>query len=277
MKGLPFLKMEAVGNSFVLVFEEDLPPGTDLSKLAIALCAHHTGVGSDGLLILGESHIADARMRMFNPDGTEDFCGNGLLLSSSLVLERIGRQSANIEAQGGAIVPVEMRGGLFVELGEPRFDAASVPFDAPVGELRDYPLAIDGHEVTIASMRAGSTHTIIRCDQLPEDELFFKLSPLIENHAIFPERTSVIWAQNLGENRLRIRIWERGAGETLGCGTGACAATVESIRRGESVSPVIVESKGGESTVEWRPGQKMRLSAAMSEVFQGVVESIALF
>lgn len=258
----PFLKMQAVGNDFVVVEAENWPHSADWCQQALRLCDRKFGIGGDGLLVVERSQIADARMRMFNPDGTEDMCGNGLRCVALLAQKRglLGQGNAGkIETLDGVrAVSVDTLGypaQIVAEMAVPLFAAADLPavISGDRENVLDFPLAIDGYGIqTISTVNTGSTHTILWVSELPEDTLFFALSPLIETHPLFPERTSVLWTKVLDSGRsgtvaqLQVRIWERGAGETLGCGTGACAAAILALTQnkvsGESVS---VHSKGG--------------------------------
>jgi diaminopimelate epimerase len=258
----PFTKMQAVGNDFVVIEEESWPQDTDWAAQSLHLCDRNFGIGGDGLLVVGGSQVADVRMRMFNPDGTEDMCGNGLRCVARLAYERgllEHHTTGNIETLAGirkvAVDAAMTSAAIVAEMGIPRFAPEELPALPPVNRVNmlDYPLVIEGDgERTVSTVNTGSTHTILWAEELPDDALFFAVSPLIENHPLFPERTSVIWTKVLSKGGteapplLEVRIWERGAGETLGCGTGACAAAVlarvQNKVTGESVA---VRSKGG--------------------------------
>ena len=282
MAELPFTKMQGVGNDFVVV-DGRARQATDWSEAAKVLCDRKFGVGADGLLVLDDSEGADFAMRMFNPDGSPDVCGNGLRCITRYAIERgiVLRDAMRIETlvdirtasanrcAGGAIESVT------VEMGEPRFAAQDIPavLASPDSSLTDYPLPLpDGETLVISALSTGSTHSVAFVDELPDDAAFFRISPLVENHPIFPERTSLMWCKVEARNRLRIRIWERGAGETWGCGTGACAAAVAAIRRGfgERNQPVTVGSKGGELRVEWQSGGGIVMTGPAEFVFDGV-------
>lgn len=248
--GLPFTKMQAVGNDFVVIEEAVWGMDGDWAGLAVRLCDRHKGVGGDGLLVVCPSEVADVRMRMFNPDGTEDMCGNGLRCVVRWAVEHgyfavstedlaepfkygnvetlAGTRFVSATAQGNEV------GEIRTDMGVPVFHPQELPM--AVSELEaivDYPLIVEGHgTVVVSTVNTGSTHTVIWVDYLPDDELFFSLSPKIEHHALYPERTSVLWARySAARNWFEVRIWERGVGETLGCGTGACAVAVLAVRQ----------------------------------------------
>lgn len=307
-----FTKMQGVGNDFVVVDSRDLPPDADWPALALALCDRHFGVGADGLMVFSPSLVADFRARMYNPDGTEDFCGNGTRCLLRFAYEKnlvsfrrkAGRHGddahATIETKAG-IRTGEIRlfpdGGidaLTLSMGVPRFAPADLPMSVSDFPVRDFPLSVGeeiGEEIVpISVVSIGTTHSIVWVDFLPDDETFFRLSPLIENHPLFPERTSVMWTQVVEFNAvraagddyfsgLRLRIWERGAGETLGCGSGACAAAVLA-RLARKVSPdgaIAVSSKGGELSVDWEDylDREVILTGPAEFVYSGVWEGRA--
>ena len=281
--GLPFTKMQGVGNDFVLLDEVAWAEHDDWPSLARALCDRRLGVGGDGLLVVGPSMVADLRMRMFNPDGTEDMCGNGLRCAVRFAWEqgRLGGGEGLAEALSGVLsvsVQVDDQGGFVnatTSLGVPHFAPADLPMVAvPDGDrVLDVPLDVDGEIVRVSVVSTGTTHTVIFVPNLPGDDRFLRLSPRIESHSWFPERTSVLWAVVDGPDRLRLRIWERGAGETLGCGTGAAAAAVlarvhDYVREGETA----VQSKGGTLHVRWpgsSPDDAVTLTGPAETVFQG--------
>jgi diaminopimelate epimerase len=255
---LPFTKMQAVGNDFVVVEARDWPADTDWNNVAIRLCDRHFGIGSDGLLLVSPSPVADFQMRMFNPDGTEDMCGNGL----RCVFRFAAKQGyftglhATGETLNGVHTATSPDGILWsVGMGSPQFDPEAIPVLVEADAVLNYPLEVEEEEILVSAVSTGSTHTVLFVPELPNDERFFHISPLIEHHPLYPERTSVMWATpDDGESgsAWRIRIWERGVGETLGCGTGACAVAVLARATGRSQkSQTAVRSRGGELSVTW--------------------------
>lgn len=285
----PFTKMQAVGNDFVVVEEAAWPPGADWSAWAITLCDRKFGIGADGLIIVSPSEVADVRMRFFNPDGTEDMCGNGLrcVIQYGHVHRLLNRQSGFVETISGLRRfegPIRARtiDDISVMMGEPEFAPEKLPMRVSGEQVLDYPLSVGDRTIPVSVVNTGSTHAVVFVESLPDDAEFFALSPQIENHPLFPERTSVIWTSITGEwttrhgpNTLSIRIWERGAGETLGCGTGACAAAVAAIAT-KRLLPlpnwiVTVRSRGGDLVVVWRGlrNDGMFLSGPAEIVYEG--------
>jgi diaminopimelate epimerase len=254
---LPFWKLQSVGNDFPLVHLADVralaPEALEdrLPRLAVAICDRHFGVGGDGLLAV-EMEGDALRLRMFNPDGTEDFCGNGIRcaylhareegwVGSSVVLRHLDRE---VQVESGE------EGWIRSDLGAASYDPGDVPHTA-FGELFNTTIwsGVDGGQPLSlfgSALTTGSTHTVIPTDALPDDESFASVSAKIEVLPLFPKRTSVIWRREVAEDELEIRIWERGVGETLGCGTGASAAAADYLRRKGRGGRVRVRSRGGE-------------------------------
>ncbi len=265
---MKFWKVSAIGNDFVLVHGEDTA-GMDLPELTRRVCDRRFGVGSDGLLVL-EGRV----LRMFNPDGSEDFCGNGLRCAAVHAFERGWIDEADSMIHDGR----EIRTWVFppdsarVELGSASFDPADVPLNQ-AGELWQQPIEILGEQVVASSLSTGSTHTVIFVDEMPRDDWFLAASSALETHPLFPERTSTMWVQVLGPHSLRMRPFERGAGETRGCGTGSAAAAVAYSRAHGVTGKIEVHNTGGMVTVhleDWH-GPIMLESATVTH-FEGVIE-----
>jgi len=273
---LPFVKMEGIGNDFVLI-EGVAAQGLELSALAKRLCHRPFGIGADGLLVIEPSEHAPIRMRMFNPDGTEDFCGNGLRCAARYAYERgwVNSLEFGIETLGGRVIPVrlQLQGGavaaIATDLPAPRFHPRDIPALADGEVIEDYPLTVAGHTLRIYSVNTGTTHTVIFNDTLPDDALFTQVSPRLETHPMFPERTSVLWAVVESRTAVRLRIWERGVGETLGCGSGAAAAAVLAYRAGWTEATVAVHSRGGTLQVEYCPDNGITLTGPANLHFEG--------
>ncbi len=262
---IPFWKLQSIGNDFPLVHIEDR--AFDFGPLAIAMCDRRFGVGGDGLLAacrLGEGRVL---LRMFNPDGTEDFCGNGLRCAAvharsqgwvedTVTIEHLGRE-----------VPVRIVGGqVSTRLGGAFYEPELVPIQ---GQQELFRAPLPGGRMG-SSLSTGTTHTIVWVDELPDNASFFAESPALEVHPMFPERTSVMWTQVLGLDHLRMRIWERGVGETQGCGTGSTAAAVDYLRGEGRAGRVQVENPGGTVFVTWDPAtNQTEIEGTAEQVFSG--------
>jgi diaminopimelate epimerase len=279
---LPFTKMQGIGNDFVVIDARGVS-GLDWSALAPELCDRHTGIGADGLLVLDATQLADIMMWMYNPDGTPDVCGNGLRCLARYAIDRkvVAADTLRIATLGGVRSATALRSrqksiySVSVVMGAPRFDPPSIPIRLPTSEVIDYTLDL-GHRrsLKITALSTGSTHAVTFVDQLPGDDVFYSVSPLVERHALFPERTSLMWCRVENANQISLRVWERGVGETLGCGTGASAAAVAAVRHGYVTSgvPISVVSKGGELLVTWSEGSEVVMSGPAEYVFEGVYQ-----
>lgn len=271
MAVLPFSKMQGVGNDFVVVAEEAVS-SLSLPDLARQLCQRRFAIGADGLLVVGRGSRHAVRMRMFNPDGTEDMCGNGLRCVAKWAVLRGLTVDARFVVEtidGDKRVELLPDGKVRAELGEPRLEPLQIPVLATQSPVKDLPVETPGGVVYVTALSTGSTHSVLFADSLPDDERFLRDSPAIENHPVFPQRTSVLWTVVESPSRLRLRIWERGAGETLACGTGACAAAVAAQLHGLAGEFVDVYSAGGVLHVEWRPGEPIYLTGAAELVYEG--------
>lgn len=273
---LRFTKMHGLGNDFVVLDDiaYPLPDDFDFARTAEFLCDRHFGIGGDGLLLI-EKLDGRIAMRMWNPDGSEDMCGNGLRCIAALAKHR-GYAGETFEiATPVGVRQAQIKGDLVrVSMGEPIFELEAIPFSPPSDVLTkegavEYQLPVGDTVLShVTTLSTGSTHTVIFGPH-PDEATFQKLSPLIENHAWFPQRTSIMWANIIAQNEIKIRIWERGAGETLACGTGACATAVAAQITGRAASPVKVHSKGGALVIEWQSGQEIWKTGPAQIVFEG--------
>ena len=278
---LRFTKMQGVGNDFIVV-DGRRDTALDWSTLSLELCDRHRGIGADGLLVLENTTLADVRMRMFNPDGTPDVCGNGLRCIARYAVERsivpgdrlriatlAGVRDAIINRfPDGSIVSVT------VTMGVPHFKPSEIPMLLASDRVIDYSLRLEnGVTLPISALSTGTTHAVTFVDSLPGDVSFRAISREVEEHPLFPDRTSLMWCKVEDAHRLRLRIWERGAGETWGCGTGACAAAVAAIEKRLVCpgAPVTVASRGGELTISWREGEQIEMTGPAETVYEGTL------
>jgi diaminopimelate epimerase len=280
----PFTKMQAVGNDFVVVETAHWPDNADWHTEAIRLCDRRFGIGGDGLLLIQSSGVADIRMRMFNPDGTEDMCGNGLRCVIRYAVDHglLNEWQGTTETLDG-IHPfvVHANGAITVEMGQPHFAPEDIPVDRTQYRERFQEgmtnerlfVGLPGGSIIVDAVNTGSTHAVLWREQLPADREFFHNSPLIEHARMFPERTSVLWAVIKDPLTVQMRIWERGVGETLGCGTGACAVAVLGRRNGKlaPTRDISVLTKGGTLSVSWEKDDNapMYLTGTAHIVYSG--------
>jgi diaminopimelate epimerase len=282
---LRFTKMQGAGNDFVML--NGVAQRVHLSPEQVRrLADRRYGVGADQVLLVEPARAgADFRYRIFNSDGGEvEQCGNGARCFVRFVRDEglTDKQTIRVETDAGLIAPrLEANGEVSVDMGPPAFDPAAVPFDAtglePVrlgGDLA-WPLALDGREALVSVVSMGNPHAV-QVVQNVDDAPVAKDGPVIEHHRRFPRRANAGFMQVVDRRRIRLRVWERGAGETLACGTGACAAAVTGIRRGLLDSPVTVETRGGPLTIAWEGPAAAPASVLLTgpaiKVFEGEIE-----
>jgi diaminopimelate epimerase len=273
---LPFIKVEGLGNHFVLVDERAVGP-RDWPAVAREVCPRGTAVGADGLLATAEPSdpSATVRMRMFNPDGSEDMCGNGLRCVALVEAERRGIRSGRefiVETLAGlrsASVTDAGEGTTTVRtsLGLPVLRPSEFPALVEGESALERLLAVAGEELVVSLVSMGTPHCVIFGDP-PDERRFADLSPKIEVSHLFPAGISIMWATVEGCCGLRMRIWERAVGETEACGTGACAAAVAGVLTGRVRVPVAVSMPGGTLAVDWAgPGTEVMQSGPARKVF----------
>ena len=261
-----FHKMHGLGNDFVIV-DARKEPFDVTPSLARAIADRRTGVGCDQLILLEPSETADLRMRIWNSDGGEvESCGN----ATRCVIQLTGAKA--IDTDGGVLMGEDLGAEVEVVLPEPRFGWEEIPLAYPA-DTNPLPMAWDELEQPFA-VNVGNPHLVFfvpDAGEVPLDEL----GPRIENDPAFPERINVNVASLLG-NVLKLRTFERGAGETLACGTGACASAVAAVATRRLLSPVKVDMTGGSLTIEWAPGQPIRMRGGATHVFAGDLDLEAL-
>ncbi len=279
MQKLEFAKMEALGNDFIMVEGLKNPPSGP-ARLAVRLCDRHFGIGADGLILILPSKKADFRMRIFNADGSEaEMCGNGIRCFAKYLYDHGLTQKKDLEIETGAglIRPhLLLRGGkasaVKVDLGEPRLASEEIPMTglARPQVLREKLAVLSGrYEITCVSM--GNPHCVLFWDDL-DGVPIEKLGPAIESHESFPQRTNVEFVQIISPTILRMRVWERGVGETLACGTGAAASLVAAVLNGESQRRATLQLLGGNLRVEWNEKTNhVFITGPAKEVFRGTV------
>ncbi|MCB5190222.1 diaminopimelate epimerase [Methylobacillus arboreus] len=273
---LTFTKMQGIGNDFVVVDGYSTPVNLDAAAIR-RLADRHFGVGFDQLLLVERPTVAgaDFRYRIFNADGGEvEQCGNGARCFVRFVHDKAltGKQEIRVETARGIILPkLEDNGLVTVNMGEPRFQPAEIPFVAD-GESVTYPLSLENQMLEISTVSMGNPHAVTVVSDV-ETAPVASLGPLVEHHARFPQRVNAGFMQVVDAHHIRLRVFERGSGETLACGTGACAAVVSGIRRGLLQSPVRVTTRGGELTIAWDGGQQPVLMTGPAEtVFEGSID-----
>jgi len=272
-KRLKFTKMQGLGNDFVLL--DGIRQNIDLAPAQIArLADRHFGVGCDQVLIVERPSRADVdfRYRIFNADGGEvEQCGNGARCFVHFVRDQglTAKRTIRVETRGGVIEPtLEAEGQVRVDMGVPRFEAADIPF---VGDGVTVTQEVDvaGARLTISALSMGNPHAVQVVADV-ETAPVAAQGPLLERHPRFPQGVNAGYMQVVDRANIRLRVWERGAGETLACGTGACAAVVAGIRRGLLDSTVRVLTRGGELAIRWDGlGKPVLMTGPARTVFEG--------
>ncbi|MBW2399776.1 MAG: diaminopimelate epimerase [Deltaproteobacteria bacterium] len=274
---LPFTKMHGAGNDFVVLdgLQNELPP---VQPLAERLLDRNFGIGGDQLLVVRDSHTADFRMEIFNPDGSQvEMCANGIRAFYKYLRDR-GHTAADeigVETLSGVVRPRWAgEGRVTVDMGRPVIAPAKIPTTLASGDgpVIDVPLVVDGWDgqtPIVSSVSMGNPHVVVPVDDLDTTPVE-RLGRLIENHPAFPNRVNVEFITPVGRSRIRQRTWERGTGETLACGSGACAVAVVSMLRGVVDRRVEIELRGGVLDITWEDDEAhVMMTGPAEEVFRG--------
>ncbi|MHC5083933.1 MAG: diaminopimelate epimerase, partial [Planctomycetota bacterium] len=268
---MEFTKMHGLGNDYVYVncFSETVE---NPAEVAIAVSNRHFGIGSDGLILVCPSEIADAKMRMFNADGSEaQMCGNGIRCVAKYVYDHnIARNEIQFSIPGLGTFPTSLRietgrgvltlgleldendkvSRVCVNMGQPILDAGQIPVDVDAETVIDQPMAIEGQTLSMTCVSMGNPHAVFFCEDLDDIELTH-IGPLIENHELFPERINVHFVKAVSPNEFIMQTWERGSGITLACGTGACACGVAGVLTAKCQRNVTAHLPGGDLQLNW--------------------------
>ena len=283
---MKFSKLQATGNDFILVDARTMEG--EWSRLAQAMCDRHFGVGADGLILVQDSTIADLKMRLFNPDGSEaEVSGNGLRCFAKYVIEKgLSDKMSSRAEQGNCSLPIETLSGVRkvkaymsgnkvnrveVNMGLPQFQPEHIPIEGKVDiiPILDYPLVINGKKLTLAILSMGNPHAVSFSSRPIAEFPLAELGPKVERHPMFPQRTNFEVAKVLSRGKIEARVWERGVGETLACGSGACAIAV-AAQLFDYVEPQVdIILKGGNLTVSWDRVGEVLLIGPVEEVFTG--------
>jgi len=253
---LPFFKMHGLGNDFIVTHEVRPEDAAAIQRDAIRLCDRRKGIGADGVVLLLPplSHDTDFRMRIYNSDGSEaEMCGNAIRCCALYAKLQGLSQKADLSFDTGAgnIGTSRTENGQFrVTMSRPILDAALIPTTQPGGRVIMHDLAVDGRPFKITAVSMGNPHAVIYAEDLTDD-LVRTWGKKIERHPFFPRKTNVEFITVLSDREIRMRVWERGCGETLACGTGACASAVAGIVNKLHGNSVTVHLLGGDLTIDW--------------------------
>ncbi|NBO92799.1 MAG: diaminopimelate epimerase [Planctomycetia bacterium] len=273
-----FVKMHGLGNDYVYLDCFDQPEPTDAPALARFVSDRHFGIGSDGLILVCRSALADAKMRMFNADGSEsEMCGNGIRCVAKLVYDHgLSRNNPlKIETGRGVLtLHLNLLGGkvetVRVDMGEPILDAEKIPTTLPGPRVIDLPLPLPAEHGawrgTCVSM--GNPHVTIFCDDLAKIPLE-RVGPVLETLTVFPRRINVHFVQVISPREVIMRTWERGSGITMACGTGACAVAVAGVLTGRTGRQLLAHLPGGDLLLEWASDGHVYMTGPATQVFTG--------
>lgn len=256
-----FSKMHGLGNDFVVIDARTAPVVISESR-ARAIADRHAGIGCDQLILIGNAPDADVSMQIFNADGSEvEACGN----ATRCVPLFVGRD-VTIRTKAGLLDARLIDGGASVDMGAPRFDWDAIPLAYAMDTLT---MAASWEDLPApAAVNVGNPHVVFFVEDLDAVDTA-RLGPLIEHDPLFPQRVNVNFAQIVGDAHIRLIVWERGAGLTRACGTGACATAIAAIRRKLAAGPVTVTLPGGDLVIDWRPGGTIMMTGPATHVFDG--------
>lgn len=271
MNGFPFIKMHGLGNDFVVLDARARPIALDSAQVR-EIADRHTGVGCDQVILLEKTGtgLADVSMRIFNADGGEvEACGNASRCIAALLMDELQRDHVIIETVSGLLDAEEgAEGEIVIDMGRVKRDWRDIPLNEAVDPMH-VPVSM-GPLTDPVAVNVGNPHAVFFVDDVAKIDLA-SLGPLIEHHAMFPERTNVEIVQVVSPKKIRVRVWERGTGITMACGTGACAALVAAHARGLTERKAEVELDGGSLTVEWLKDEHVVLSGPAEISFSGTL------
>ena len=283
---MKFTKMHGAGNDYLYIDTRDHDDfSTDWSQLSRSMSDRHFGVGSDGIILIEDSGIADLKMRMFNADGSEsEMCGNGIRCFAKYAIDRglatPGADGIEVETLAGirTVVPIydgDRITGARVAMGEPLLEPGAVPVildpasGYPKGPVTGYPLAVDSLELSLSFVSMGNPHAITFIDQPVGEFPLHTIGPMVEHHSIFPNRVNFETVNITGPGAMTARVWERGSGETMACGTGACAIAVAARLLGIADGRVDITLPGGTLSIDWDGEGEVYLEGPAEEIFSG--------
>ena len=264
---MKFVKMHGLSNDYIFADTFTQPGPADPAAASVALSRPHTGIGADGLILIEPVSGADARMRIFNADGSEaQICGNGLRCAARYLFDSgLCRKEDMQILTGSGLRDVHLH------VTDGTVQGATADMGAPQSIRRDVTLTAAGRTLTFVCVSMGNPHAVT-FDEPARGNEFYRLGPAFERHAAFPERSNIEFTQALSPDRLRVRVWERGSGETMACGSGACAALVAAVSDGRAERRAAVELPGGVLEIDWRASDgHVLMTGPATTVFRGEV------
>lgn len=281
MGAITFTKMHGLGNDFILI--NNLTHSLEISfyaQRARLLCDRHFGIGADGLVVIEGGENAPYGMRIFNPDGSEaEMCGNAIRCLARYLWERklVSEQSFYLETKSGLKkISLALQENLVqsvqVDMGKPELDSTAIPVSGSPRRVIDESITVEGERLLFSAVSMGNPHCVIfvpSVKQIPWE----RWGQILENDPLFPRRTNVEFVEVLSPREVEVKVWERGAGPTLACGTGACAVAVSGILSDRFRSPVKVHLPGGILKITWKEGNGVTMEGPAEEVFNGSLAS----
>ena len=278
---MKFSKMHGISNDYVYVngFAEDVP---EPEKVAIFVSDRRCGIGSDGLILILPSEVADCRMRMFNADGSEGMmCGNGIRCVGKYAYDHgiVSKPELSVETKSGIkYITLQIENGkavgATVDMGKAILRPREIPVNADGEDFVKQTISVQGKDYTATCVSMGNPHCIIFMESDPMAPELEKIGPDFENHPLFPERINTEFVRVIDDHTLFMRVWERGSGETFACGTGACAVAVAAVLNGycKQDSPITVKLRGGDLTIVWKADGTVMMTGSATHVFDGEID-----
>lgn len=281
---MKFTKMEGCGNDYIYMDgKKEVLPAEEKSRIVQRLSDRHFGIGGDGVIFINPSEIADFEMEMYNMDGSRsEMCGNGIRCVGKYVYDHGLTDKTEITVESfGKIkyleLDVDQASGkvsmIKVNMGTPVLEASEIPVVAAVSPVVNEKICVEDQEYRMTCVSMGNPHAVIFVDRMPDDETMLRVGPKFENHERFPRRTNTEFVEVINRDYVKMRVWERGTGETLACGTGACAVAVACVLNGLTNEKVSVELLGGTLQIEWnRQENTIYMTGPATTVFEGEIE-----
>ncbi len=278
-----FTKMEGIGNDFIFIDDRDLQIEKQISyeRLSKKLCDRRFGIGGDGLILLSNSNTCDLKFKIFNSDGSEaQMCGNGMRCFAKHAYEKniVDQDEFKVETLAGTIIPkilFNTKGEIDfvrVDMGKPILENKRIPFISKNRESVLESIEVDGQLIEITTVSMGNPHAVLFVDCIEKADVT-RLGPKIEVDQRFPEKTNVEFVEVISKKEMKMKVWERGAGETLACGTGACASLVAACLAGKTCERATVHLTGGDLFIEWnRQNNHVYKTGPAKTVFEGRIE-----
>lgn len=279
---LDFTKMTGLGNDYIYIYCSDGLKLKNIPEIAKKLSDRHFGIGSDGLILIDKADdgTSDFKMRIFNSDGSEaEMCGNGIRCVAKFIHDKKLSDSdkISIDTLGGIkkVKLLENENGdcneVIVDMGEPLFQDKNIPYNIYEPFNKDLDINVEGEKMRFTVVSMGNPHAVTFVENL--DDLQIEMcGPIIENNPIFPNRTNVEFVEIIDKNNIKVRVWERGVGETFACGTGACAAVVASGLNGYTDENVTVKLPGGKLKIEWGNDNHIYMQGPATTVYEGKID-----